>query len=178
MHVVSVQDVDGKYAVDVALKGGHLTTAALLEADPVKVYIHDAAFEGKTLLVAALIKQGCPTTFRDDRPDETSKSKFRLSLRSMTPLMAACIGGQYETVRMMLTKYPDTVIPCVNERDCNGRTALMLAARSGNLEITSLLLNAKADRHLRDNKGNSARDHALAHGLKTMIQFMSQQMIH
>jgi hypothetical protein len=78
------------------------------------------------MIVSALIKQGCPPTFCDEREyialtDAANARPASMKpnpLKSMTPLMAACLGGQYETTRMLLS-YPE-VLQHVNERDCVG----------------------------------------------------------
>jgi ankyrin repeat protein len=59
-----------KKAFHYALENKHYEVAALLEADPYKIHIHDACEEGKVGLVVALMKQGCPVNYRDERIGE------------------------------------------------------------------------------------------------------------
>lgn len=148
-----------------AAKEGYVTISALIEADPRVIHIHDACHEGKLLLVNALLKQGCPPTYRDERQQK----------QHQTPLMAACSGGSTDVVRMLLR------IPAVDTGkdavDDLGRTALMRAAGKGALDITGMLLNAGVDRNLKDNEGLTARDHAARHSYTVMFQFVSQNII-
>lgn len=158
-------DLTGRTPVDVAIERGYHIIASLIEADPYIVHIHDMCEVGKILLVLALLKQGCPPTYRDERPGKNSQ----------TPLMAACRGNQIEIVRMLL-RYTE-VVDDINARDEKGMTALMVAAKIGALDITSLLLNAGCDRDMVDEKGLSARDYAASHSFTVMFQFMSQTII-
>ncbi len=66
--------------------------AAIIDADPYCVHIHDMCEKGKLLMINALLKQGCPPNYRDER----------VGLQYQTPLMAACSGGQADVVRMLL----------------------------------------------------------------------------
>jgi ankyrin repeat protein len=99
---------------------------------------------------------------------------FSFSSRQ-TPLIAAARGGQEEVVRMLLRL--SSVDASKDERDSLGRTALMVAAAAGHLNVTALLLNAGCDRTLRDTAGLSAKDHASRHSFTVMLQFSSQTMI-
>jgi serine/threonine-protein phosphatase 6 regulatory ankyrin repeat subunit B len=152
-------------ALDYALIANHLQIAAIIESDPYCVHIHDMCEKGKMLHVVALLKQGCPPNYRDER----------LGLHSQTPLMAAASGGKTEIIRMLL-RYPE-VMDGKDDRDSLGRTALMRAAGIGALDCTAILLNAGCDRNLVDNSGMSAKDHASRHSYSVMFQFMSQTMI-
>jgi len=158
-------DLTGRNPVDVSIERGYHIIASLIEADPYIVHIHDMCEVGKILLVLALLKQGCPPTYRDERTGKYSQ----------TPLIAACKGNQVEIVRMLL-RYTE-VVEDVNAVDGNGMTALMHAAKIGALDITSLLLNAGCDRDMTDQKGMSARDYAASHSFTVMFQFMSQTII-
>lgn len=64
-----------------------------------------------------------------------------------------------------------------DDRDSDGLTALMRAARVGALNCTALLLNVGADRTLKDKEGLTARDHAARHSFTVMFQFISQSMV-
>ncbi len=152
-------------AVEFASALNHLQIAALIESDPYHIHIHDKCEEGKLLHVIALLKQGCPPNYRDERAGHLSQ----------TPLMAAAKGGKAEIVRMLL-RYPE-VLAAKDDRDNLGRTALMLAARQGALDVTAILLNAGCDRSLTDKAGLSARDHAGKHSYTVMFQFMGQTVV-
>jgi ankyrin repeat protein len=151
--------------VDYALIMNNLAIAALIDSDPYCVHIHDQCEKGKMHHVLALLKQGCPPNYRDER----------LGLHSQTPLMAAAQGGKADILRMLL-RYPE-VAAGKDDRDSLGRTALMRAASVGALDCTGILLNAGVDRNLTDNSGLSARDYASRHSFSCMVQFMSQSVI-
>lgn len=155
-------DLVGRTPVDIAIEKGYNLIASLVEADPYIVHIHDMCEAGKIQLVVALLKQGCPPTYRDERPGKLHQ----------TPLMAACNRDQIEVVRLLL-RY-EAVIEDFNAQDDMGLTALMRAAKVGALDITALLLNNGCDRNIRDRKGLAAKDYAARHSFTSMFQFMMQ----
>jgi hypothetical protein len=110
----NIVDCNGSTAADVAEAQGKAMATALLQADPLNVFIHDMAYAGKELLVTALLKQGCPPTFRDERQGK----------QTQTPLMAASEGGQYGVVRILLSC--PGVREGIDARDTLGQTSLML----------------------------------------------------
>ncbi len=68
----NVMDYSQQTALHHAERGGgsgsgHASVAAILDADPYRVYIHDACENGEVDMVVALMKQGCPVNFRDER---------------------------------------------------------------------------------------------------------------
>jgi ankyrin repeat protein len=160
-----IEDCLGRCARDIALLNQHDVIAAMIDADPVLVHIHDACQHGLLMLTIGLLKQGCPPTYRDERP----------GMQKQTPLMAAATGGQVDIIRMLL-RYP-AVYEGKDDRDAQGRTALMRAAAVGNLDATAALLNAGCDRNLQDQQGLTARDHAARHSFTSMFQYMSQSMV-
>eukprot|EP01033_Poteriospumella_lacustris_P011374 gene11374-8092_t len=160
-----LEDCLGRCARDIALLHHHEVIAAMIDADPYHVHIHDTCQHGLLMLTIGLLKQGCPPTFRDERP----------GMHRQTPLMAAASGGQVDIMRMLL-RYP-AVYDGKDDRDALGRTALMRAAAVGALDATAVLLNAGCDRSLQDQQGLTARDHAARHSFSVMFQFMSQSMV-
>jgi len=50
-----------------AKRKGYLDLCALIDADPFTVHIHDASFGGQVRIVRALLRQGCPVGYRDER---------------------------------------------------------------------------------------------------------------
>lgn len=158
-------DKQGKSAINVATAVGQLQIAAIIEADPYCVHIHDMCEKGKLLMISALLKQGCPPTYRDER----------LGMLAQTPLMAACSGGKADAVKMLLRS--ESVVEGKDDVDTNGMTALMRAAKAGALDCTAQLLNVGADRNLKDKEGLTARDHAARHSFSVMFQFISQNMV-
>jgi len=89
--------------------------------------------------------------------------------------MAACRGKQQAIVRVLLS-YKE-VVASIDDQDDMGRTALMLAAKGGALDITAQLLQAGCNRHIHDRKGMSARDYAASHSYSVFMQYMAQTMI-
>jgi ankyrin repeat protein len=152
-------------AVDIAHEAGHKQIAAIIESDPYAVHIHDMSEQGKLLHVIALLKQGCPANYRDER----------LGLHGQTPLMAAALGGRVEVVRMLL-RLP-LAMSSIDDQDALGRTALMRAASVGALDVTAVLLNAGCDRLLKCSKGLTAYDYASRHSYTVMFKYSAQSMI-
>jgi len=68
-----------------------------------------------------------------------------------TPLMAATLGNQLETVKVLLARKADP-----NAHDKYGGTALMTAAWKGNKEIVLSLLGSGVDPNARANNGMTA----------------------
>jgi len=158
-------------ASDAAIQGGFVAVAAIIHADPKTVHIHDACSMGELAIVTAILKQGCPLNYRDERPD---KNQF-------TPLMSACAAGKYPIVKLILTYNSGGVHrgeAGIDEQDTEGRTALMLAAAVGATNITELLLAAGCDRDMVDAKGMTAATYANKHSMTTYLQFVAQKMIH
>jgi len=71
------------------------------------------------------------------------------------PLHAAVAAGDAAAVRQWLARDANP-----NQRDAKEQTPLMLAADRGDGAIVRLLVDAGADRRLRDPQGLSAADHA------------------
>lgn len=156
-------DYSQQTALHYAERNRHASVVDVLEADPYKVFIHDVCEQGAVGLVVALMKQGCPVNFRDERTGKHSR----------TPLMSAASRKQHSVVELLLKS---TGID-VNAQDSDGMTALMHAAQIGDLEVTGLLLTCGADRSLVDKKGRTADSHASSHGYMTMLQFKGQQIV-
>lgn len=158
-------------ASDAAIAGGFVTVAAIIHADPKKVHIHDACSKGELAIVTAILKQGCPLNYRDERPD-----MFRF-----TPLIAACAASKYPVVKLILTYNSAGAYKGragIDEQDTEGRTALMLAVSVGATNITELLLAAGCDRDIVDANGMTAATYASKHSMTTYLQFVAQKMIH
>jgi len=160
-----LRNTAGLTAADLAGARGRLALQALIEADPAVVHVHDAAAAGKHQLVLALLRQGCPPNFRDERPGKSA----------MSPLMAACKAGQIDVVRILL-RLPD-VLAEVNMCDQAGLTALHHAAAAGFTDVTFLLMSNGADRAVKDLQGLTPQNLAARHGFGTLVAFLGQQIL-
>jgi ankyrin repeat protein len=77
-------------------------------------------------------------------------------------------ADEYEDViRILLEKGAD-----INVRDKWGRTALMIAAKSGQSEIVRLLLDWEADLHARDERGYTAMMYAAWKGHSEIVRML------
>ena len=154
-----------KRAIDYAAGANQSDIVDILEADPYKVHIQDAAERGNARHVNALLKQGCPPNYEDER---TGK-------RNRTALLCAASKGRLNVVQLLLSLSTTHSIN-IDIQDADGMTALMHAAKIGNLEVTGALLTAGAKRDLVDSRGKSAQSHASSHGFITGTQFKGQLM--
>lgn len=154
-----------KRAIDYAAGANQSDIVDILEADPYKVHIQDAAENGNARHVNALLKQGCPPNYQDER---TGK-------RNRTALLCAASKGRLNVIKLLLSLSTTHSIN-INLQDADGLTALMHAAKIGNLEVTGALLTAGAKRDLVDTRGKTAQSHANSHGFITGTQFKGQLM--
>jgi ankyrin repeat protein len=98
-----------------------------------------AVDSGRDNAVMAILKKGADTKSKDSR--------------KRTALHWAAVRRNVNVVRELLKENDKSI---VDEVDAQGRTALHLAAHSGEAKLTELLLEAKADPYARDNDGQSA----------------------
>lgn len=129
--------------------------------------LHLATRNGNDSLIAALLKLKANPNARNrvgDTPLMLAAYNGKLSAASAllaggadangegwTPLHYAVFAEQPELVSLLLSKGAK-----VDARAPNLQTPLMLAAKTGNLQIGKLLLNAKADPELKDQYGETA----------------------
>ena len=129
--------------VDILLQGGADANATTWNGESV---LMDCARTGATEAVAALLAAGA-----DPNTAESNKGQ--------TPLMWAAAGGHAEITQMLIQhgaditaatkpstdRVPNTCRTCEWKPSPGGFTALMFAARSGDLETARVLLGAGAD---------------------------------
>jgi ankyrin repeat protein len=162
---VNAKDKNGETALRVALQGALATMD--IRASPPNAPFAEDHFGA----VRALLEAGADPNVTDQY--------------GMTPLMQmATILPREEILRSMPLRphRPQEVVDCgklllnkgakVNARmqsriDSEGRTALMLAANLGNIDIVKLLLKYGANPLLRSSSGKTARDYALRSLAKT-----------
>ncbi|TVZ15862.1 hypothetical protein JM81_2114 [Maribacter sp. MAR_2009_72] len=81
-----------------------------------------------------------------------------------TALMGVCFKGFTDIAKLLIDKGA-----ALNERNAMGATCLIYAAQFNRLEIAKLLIANGADKSIKDNRGNSALDHAKTQGLSALI---------
>lgn len=138
------QTAQGRIAADYASENAHVALAALLQADPQRVSIHDLAAEGKLLLLDGLLRQ------------ESDLINAPNYLNGDTPLILASGNKRLKAVELLL-RHPDIKVDQPNDRR---ETALMHAAKAGALDICSRLLSKGASSRLKDNMGRNATNWA------------------
>ena len=127
--------------------------------DPYTLMI--AASCGQTQIVDLLLKAGydpqkplsSSTTFKQFTKSFQQVAKLDIAYPS---LVAACIEGHLEVVKLLLREIHD-----LNHQQETGETFLMLACAYGHKDIVLTLLENGADPIICDNKGNSALHHVL-----------------
>ncbi|XP_077452554.1 uncharacterized protein LOC144071382 isoform X2 [Stigmatopora argus] len=91
------------------------------------------------------------------------------NLKGLSPLMMAIRGNHTTMAEFLLKKGAD-----VNILDKCQRSPLMIAAGNGNMDMVQILLMFQADFTLKDNKGLSAEDYALANDYHLCAQLISE----
>lgn len=147
--------------------------------------LHVAARNGNDALIAALIKQKANPNARNRVGD--------------TPLALAAFNGKKAAIDALLTagaqvnspgwtalhyavfaEHPEIVAYLLGKgaqvdlRAPNQQTALMLAAKNGNIEIVRILLNAKADTRLKDQNDDTPLMLARQSNNSTVAQLLEQ----
>jgi ankyrin repeat protein len=118
---------------------------------PALAPILQAAKEGKTPELTALIQQGADVNTQD-------------ADKGMTALMYAAEEGRVQAVKVLIESKANISLAAKK-----GTTALMFAALAGNMEIVKALLAAGADTKTKDANGQTAlvfaREKAKAQGM-------------
>lgn len=147
--------------------------------------LHVAARNGNNALVEALIKQKANPNARNRVGD--------------TPLALAAYNGNKAAIDTLLTagaqinsagwtalhyavfaEHPEIVAHLLGKgaqvdlRAPNQQTALMLAAKNGNVEIVRMLLNAKADPQLKDQNDDTSLMLARKNGNSNAVRLLEQ----
>ena len=169
-------------ALDYATMGEHAEIVKmLLDAAPSLANSHEWISRGQTALILAseighaeivkmLLDAGADPSVADEdgntaldyaKKSKCSDAEYHLELALAPPKRQeyrkkgewfyAAHSGDESEVRRLLDEGAD-----VNETDDNGNTALMAAARCGQLEILKLLMSGKAKLNLADNNGMTA----------------------
>jgi serine/threonine-protein phosphatase 6 regulatory ankyrin repeat subunit B len=155
-------DFDRKTATDYALARRHEFIATILKTDPERVCIHAVCVDGEVAVLHALLRQDVSVNARD----------LRKGTKQETPLIVAAKHNRLDIVDFLLTQ-PGLEIDAA---DADGRTALMVAAAVGALDVTASLLKAGANRHLKDRAGLNADNWAGKFGHLNLMRFIAQQI--
>lgn len=147
--------------------------------------LHVAARNGNDALIAALIKQKANPNARNrfgDTPlalaayngkktaiDVLLTAGAQINSPGWTALHYAVFAEQPEIVAHLLSKGAQ-----VDLRAPNQQTALMLAAKNGNIGIVRMLLNAKADPRLKDQNDDTPLTLARQSNNSTVAQLLEQ----
>lgn len=86
--------------------------------------------------------------------------KLRAALQEEYPLHWLAWHNDYEGLKALLEKSAETI----EQRDCRGRTALMLAVTLGHLEASRILLNHGANVNVENNDGYTVVHEAVSTG--------------
>ena len=107
---------------------------------------------------------------------EAGVDKARADNDGNTALIVASFHGRVDVVHLLLKNGSgaDSDSSFVDSVDCLGRTALLDASRLGHVEIVRLLLEARADKEVEDNRGNSALSLAKAHGHTEIARMLAE----
>ncbi|HWV17882.1 MAG TPA: ankyrin repeat domain-containing protein [Rhodocyclaceae bacterium] len=147
--------------------------------------LHVAARNGNDALIAALIKQKANPNARNrvgDTPlalaayngkkaalDALLTAGAQINSPGWSALHYAVFAEQPEIVAHLLSKGAQ-----VDLRAPNQQTALMLAAKNGNIGIVRMLLNAKADPRLKDQNDDTPLTLARQSNNSTVAQLLEQ----
>lgn len=147
--------------------------------------LHVAARNGNDKLVTALLKQKANPNARSRSGDtplmlavyngkaEAANALLaggaQINQEGWTPLHYAVFAEQADMVNLLLSKGAQ-----VDARAPNQQTALMLAAKNGNIVIARQLLSAKADASLTDQNGETALTLAREQNNSNLVRLIEQ----
>ena len=108
---------------------------------------------------------------------EIFAGKF-VAFRDMTTLMIdAARVGRSDMIQSILDDNPDIDI---NAKNFKGESALILAAKSGNIDALKILINNGGtilEFGISDNKGNTALHHAAKQGNLDILELLSLKFV-
>lgn len=175
---VDQADAAGGTALTYAARGGKPTVARVLIAAGADVNhrerttgrtpLMEAASRAHSTTVDLLLRHGADPRLKD----ASGRSAFEMLADAprrphFTPLIQAAQSGNEEQLRSSMRQ------GWLNERDLNGRTALMHAAANGHVGCVRRLLDAKADLGAVDDEGLSAMALAASAGHAECVRLMA-----
>ncbi|KAJ0419187.1 hypothetical protein BJY00DRAFT_324533 [Aspergillus carlsbadensis] len=152
---VSVTDTDGLTPLMIASFYGRLEIVTLLGADQ-QTALHWAAFRSHVHIAGFLLDNGADLTLRD--LEAGSPEVVKLLLDRGTPLISAVMYGHQEVLKLLL-EYgadPESLLDSGADpysQTTNGKSALSVAAASGQVNVVKALLDLGADTALSDSDG-------------------------
>jgi hypothetical protein len=117
-------------------------------------HVHYAAYQGDTLTVVKLLRLGT---------DADTLAGYSLT----TPLMAAALRGQVETVELLLDRGAG-----IDRQNLHGKTALYLAAQNGHAPVVRLLLERGADPRISTVNGETPLSYAAGRGDTAVVALL------
>lgn len=201
---INTRDDNGNTALIWAAELNHLSTlAALLEAGadltPQNKFGQNALLRGlreraDRKIALALLEAGCPCHGVDvhkrsaasyaaeqglaDVFDKLMDNAADLTLadkNGWTPLHHAVFSGHLPILLRAIQSPAGNRAPALDQPESEGRSPLLLAARSGQGEAAAALIKAGANIDLRDNNGESLEDFANAAGLAALLPLIAQR---
>ena len=147
--------------------------------------MHQAAWEGRTDIVEALIKAGADKDAKDNILGNTPLHRAALwgetkTVQALiaagadkeakneygnTPMHRAAENGQTEIVRALIKAGADK-----EAKDNDGETPLHWAARYGETDIVQALIAARAEKEVKDNEGETPMHEAAKNGQTEIVQ--------
>ncbi|CAL7945106.1 unnamed protein product [Xylocopa violacea] len=109
--------------------------------------LHCAAQYGHTEVVAQLLQYGCDPSIRNSRGESA--------------LDLAAQYGRLETVQLLVSTYPELIVPLRNSSVIFHHTPLHLASRNGHRAVVEVLLAAGVDVNTRTSAGTAMHEAAL-----------------
>jgi len=120
---------------------------------------------------AAIIRHNTIDLATEERAAELCKVEEKWHNRAVTKLLYASARGEVEKVQCMLTDVWSAELKA-SDADYAGRTALHLAASSGNTVMMKLLIDHKANVNMTDRNGNTPLHDAFKQGQMAAAQML------
>ncbi|MGD9503731.1 MAG: ankyrin repeat domain-containing protein [Syntrophobacteraceae bacterium] len=119
-----------------------------------------ASWAGKPGIVQTLLQHGAHISSGAGGPTPPQK-------KGLTPLMMACIGGNYDVAKLLIQQKCD-----VNARDEDGESALLYSIKDGRLNLVKLLLKNGARINSKDAYGRTPLMIATIYGHEDVAEYL------
>ena len=138
------------------------TVSTILKKQPELVNETDSRGSTPLLLASYYGYTGITKIILENKPDVNAKDGS-----GNTPLMGVCFKGYPEIAKLLIKHGAD-----VNVVNFNNATALIYAATFAQAVIAKILLEKGADPTHKDERGNTAFDHAKMQGSKALMDLL------